>query len=198
MKYVLANDADGNPLDVPEMAVAWRVRRGGGRRGRPQIVFDSETGTQLEVPLEVTIQDLIDHGCPPGRYRLEAVDSDGKLIAGVVAVTEVPIEIEEEEQPRPVAKTKKWERHLQTVERAMDTLQRTVEAMARGYGPVSPAQPVPIVLPEMPVVADQGKNVTGEAIKEAVLQGLGLLTQMWQAKQAADAKASALIVDGAA
>src|SRR5438094_4116345 len=78
-KIPLAFDANGNPLEVPAGAVAWRVRRGGGRRGRPRTVFDGETGRQLEVALSSTIEDLIDHGCPPGRYRLEAVDASGRV-----------------------------------------------------------------------------------------------------------------------
>src|SRR5579859_8116350 len=99
-KFPLANDADGNPLEVPANAVGWRVRRGGGRRGRPRIVFDNESGRQLEVPLDATINDLVDHGCPPGRYRLEAFDGDGKLITGCVAVTEISMEaVEADEMP---------------------------------------------------------------------------------------------------
>ena len=54
--YSLARDADGNPLEVPAGAKAWRVRRGGGRRGRPRSVFDNETGRQLEIPLDATIE----------------------------------------------------------------------------------------------------------------------------------------------
>src|SRR5687767_10910174 len=96
--YPLANGANGEPLDVPENAVAWRVRRGGGRRGRPRIVFDNETGRQLEVSIHATIEDLVDCGCPAGRYRLEAVDKDGRLIPGIVAVTEIPADAGDDDE----------------------------------------------------------------------------------------------------
>src|ERR1700694_5391959 len=101
VQYPLAFDADGNPLTVPPEAKAWRVRRGGGRRGRPRSVFDPETGLQLDMPLGCTIEDLIDRGCVPDRYRLEAVDEEGRIIAGVVAICEVPPTDEPEAAPRP-------------------------------------------------------------------------------------------------
>ena len=90
-RYPLANDQHGDPLDVPDEAVAWRVRRANSRPGRPQNVYDPETGKQLEISLDATIDDLRDQGCGPGRYRLDAVDTDGKTIAGVVAFTEIAV-----------------------------------------------------------------------------------------------------------
>src|SRR5205823_10589210 len=89
-RYPLAFDSNGNPVAVPEQAVAWRVRRGGGRRGRPRNVFDPETGRQLEVPLGATLDDLIDAGCPADRYLLYPVDGEGKIVSGIIAVTEIP------------------------------------------------------------------------------------------------------------
>src|SRR3954470_24587166 len=90
MRYPLANDANGNPLDVPETAAAWRVRRASGRPGRPQNVYDPETGRHLEGPLHGAVDDLREAGCGPGRYRLEAVDADSKLLTpSIVAFTEL-------------------------------------------------------------------------------------------------------------
>jgi hypothetical protein len=121
-RFPLATDANGNPLDVPAEAVAWRVRRGGGRRGRPRIVFDNETGRQLEVPLESTIDDLVDHGCPAGRYRLEAVDRSGHLLPGIVAVTEIPVEaLAVEDDGQAAGNGDPMARMLQAVERQSDT-----------------------------------------------------------------------------
>src|SRR6185312_12340110 len=96
-RYPLAFDANGNPLMVPSGAVAWRVRRGGGRRGRPRNMFDAETGRQLEIPLGATLQDLIDTNVPADRYLLYPVDAQGIIIPGVVAVTEVPHDEDAEE-----------------------------------------------------------------------------------------------------
>jgi hypothetical protein len=104
VKYPLAFDMDGNPITMPPEATSWRVRRGGGRRGRPRPVFDQETGRQLEVPLEATIEDLIDAGCKPDRYRLEAVDADGRLIPDVVAIIELPGAHEEEDAETKLVK----------------------------------------------------------------------------------------------
>lgn len=143
-RYQLANDGEGNPLEVPEGAVAWRVRRGGGRRGRPRIVFDNETGRQLEVPLEATINDLVDHGCPPGRYRLEAVDGEGRLIAGCVGVTEIPVEADDADEVP--ASTDKFERHMLAIERLVDVVCRSQEAMAQAFGPLRPAQAAPMIV----------------------------------------------------
>src|SRR3954469_4179584 len=89
-RYSLACDLNGSPIQLPPEAVAWRVRRRTGKQGRPQCVYDFETGAQLELPLDATIDDLRPYG--PGVYRLDAIDKDGKIIAGVIAQTEVPIE----------------------------------------------------------------------------------------------------------
>src|SRR5215813_8962262 len=94
-RYPLAFDSRGNPIAVPSSAVAWRVRRGGGRRGRPRNVFDAETGRQLEVPLGATLQDLIETNVPADRYLLYPVDAQGLVLPGVVAVTEVPADEED-------------------------------------------------------------------------------------------------------
>src|SRR4051795_1901004 len=88
-RYPLAFDSNGNPVKVPENAVAWRVRRGGGRRGRPRNVFDASTGRQLEIALGASIEDLMETNVPADRYLLYPVDAQGSLIPGIVAVTEV-------------------------------------------------------------------------------------------------------------
>jgi len=97
--YPLAFGVDGDPLDVPAEAVAWRVKRA-GRRGRPRPVFDCETGRQLELPLTSTIDDLVEAGCPADRYRLEAVDAEGRAIPGVIAYCEVAADDEENTERR--------------------------------------------------------------------------------------------------
>src|SRR6185312_13249257 len=89
VRYPLAFDANGNPIELPPEAVKWRVRRGGGRRGRPRHVFDAETGRQLEIPLTATLDTLIDAGCTADRYLLYPVDGEGHLIGGIIAVTEI-------------------------------------------------------------------------------------------------------------
>src|SRR5581483_4278158 len=87
-RYPLAFDARGNPIKVPPNAVSWRDKRGGGRRGRPCSIF--REGHQLEVPIGATVDELIQAECTSDRYLLYAVDEQGCVIPGIVAVTEVP------------------------------------------------------------------------------------------------------------
>ncbi len=184
--HPLAYDANGEPLDVPIGAVAWRVRRGGGRRGRPRIVFDNESGRQLEIPIGGTLADLIDRGCPPGRYRLEAVDGSGHLIPGCIAVTEVPIEAEADEEEQEINTDTKANllallaRQQSTIERQTDTLARALEAAVSGYGEVRPSAPAAPVIVEAPAPTGSGLpfNIKPQQIGELMAlipQILGLL-----------------------
>src|SRR3954454_7231132 len=128
MKYPLANDVNGNPIDVPENASAWRVRRAPVGTGRPQNVYDPETGRQLEVALDATLDHLRQCGCGAGRYRLEAVDGESKAIPGVVAFTELAVE--EEVDPAAAELPEAMTRLLETVEKQSDTLCRALEALS--------------------------------------------------------------------
>src|SRR5207249_134255 len=122
-RYPLAFDSNGNPVKVPENAVAWRVRRGGGRRGRPRNVFDAETGRQLEIPLGASIDDLIDAGCPADRYLLYPIDAEGKLLPGLIAVTEVPAgDADEATGSGPTAEANLITQLLATVKAQSETL----------------------------------------------------------------------------
>ena len=132
----LANDVHGDPIDMPASAVAWRVRRASGKPGRPHNVYDVD-GKQLEIPLTSTVDDLRENGCGPGRYRLEAVSNDGRLIGGIVAFTEI---LDDGTSTEPAtAAGDSVGRLLDTVERQSDTLCRALEAMANAFGPVAPA-----------------------------------------------------------
>jgi hypothetical protein len=133
----LANDLNGNPIDVPENAIAWRVRRASGKQGRPQNVYDPETGRQLEIPLESTVHHLREHGCGEGRFRLEAIDQEGKTIAGIVAFTEIR---DDEDNPTGAAPQVETKGLLELVGRLVDTNCRAMEAMANAFGPVRPAR----------------------------------------------------------
>ncbi|MGZ7079011.1 MAG: hypothetical protein ACXVJT_06320, partial [Thermoanaerobaculia bacterium] len=100
-QYPLANDANGNPLDVPAEAVGWRVRKLARRAGRPKVLFDAETGRPLELPLTVTYDDFVEQVNEPGRFRLEAVDGSGRVIPGCVAVTEVVLDDDDDGSSMP-------------------------------------------------------------------------------------------------
>jgi hypothetical protein len=86
-QYPLANDEEGNVVEVPAPAIGWLVRRHGGGRGRPGVVYD-RGGRPLVVPLDATGDDLRAAGCGAGAYRLDALGDDRRLL-GVTAYTEL-------------------------------------------------------------------------------------------------------------
>jgi hypothetical protein len=154
----LAFDVNGNPLDVPAEAVAWRVRRGGGRRGRPKNMFDAETGRQLEIPIGATLEDLAATECPADRYLLYAVDQAGRIIPGVIAMVALPesdAEEEEAEEEAAVPPTSSPEHRsftpmeaqlLAAVRELASTMCDGFKTAVSGYGTVRPAQPAPVVI----------------------------------------------------
>lgn len=152
--YPLAFAADGSPLKVPPEAVAWRVRRGGGRPGRPRQVFNSETGRQLDVPLTSTIDDLIDSGCDPDRYRLEAIDHDGHVLLGATAVVEVP-SAGDDEAEIALSSDAETIAHLRGIIAQLVTANsQTMQAMASAFGTVRPLhEPAPPIVVHQPSAA---------------------------------------------
>lgn len=117
--YPLAHDENGVPLDVPAGAIGWLVRRHTGAKGRPGAVYD-EDGRPLLVSLDATAGDLRGHGCKPGHYRLEAVDS-GRKPLGLVAFTEVVRSADTPDESGPASNQ----------DAAVAALARAVEAMQR-------------------------------------------------------------------
>jgi hypothetical protein len=190
-RYPLAYDGNGNPLNVPAGAVAWRVRRGGGRRGRPRHVFDAETGRQLEVPIGASVDDLIEAGCEPDRYLLYPVDAEGRVIDGVVAVTHVSAVEEDDRAARegagggeaPVLVTLVIQQH-QTIRHQAEMLARALEATTSGYGRVRPAaEPAPVVI-EPPIAPEAGGGFKADDIMK-IAQMVFMMFQQGQASQAA-------------
>lgn len=88
--FALAYSSDGVPLQLPEQAIGWLVRRATHTRGRPAHVCD-DTGAPLRLPLEATLEDLRSAGCDPGGYRLIPVGTDGRPVdKSLQAFTEIP------------------------------------------------------------------------------------------------------------
>jgi hypothetical protein len=77
----LAFDARGDYFEVPPAVTAWRVRRM-KPRGAPVLVYGRE-GRPLTVPVESDVEDLRAAVGTPGRYRLEPIDNDGKIVEDV-------------------------------------------------------------------------------------------------------------------
>jgi hypothetical protein len=174
-RFPLAFDTNGDPIDLPPNAIAWRVRRGGGRRGRPSHVFDSETGRQLEIPLGATIEALVEAGCPPDRYLLYPVDGAGHIIPGIVAVTWVPeLPGDDDAKPSEAAPSTRadvlaqlaMQQHA-TLQRVCEYLCRGFEAAASGYGPIRPVQkPAPTVIEAPATPAPEPSGLKAEQMGE--------------------------------
>ena len=79
----LARDQDGNPIELPEGAIGWRVRRQTG--GRPRLLLDSKKQPML-FPLDYTVTDVEDI-LPPGNYLLDAVDKNGETLGVTVGLS---------------------------------------------------------------------------------------------------------------
>jgi hypothetical protein len=163
--FPLAYDVNGNPLELPPQAVAWRVRRGGGRRGRPRHVFDRESGRQLEIPLAGSLDNLLDAGCPPDRYLLYPIDGAGRVIEGILAVTEVPEGAIEDDgggakQPATIEQSVMLatiREQGMTIRHQADCLTRSLEATTAGYGRVRPMEaPPPVIVEQAPAEAPGG------------------------------------------
>jgi hypothetical protein len=185
-EYPLAKDINGDPVEVPAEAVAWRVRRRSGKQGRPQSVFDPETGTPLEIELDSQIEALKPYGS--GGYRLDAIDGTGKLIAGVTAYVEVPAEeVEAAREPESPSEVVVALRELTSLLReSMQTNSRALEAMASAFGPIRPARPLPAepVHVVEPAAPEQKANDWMTKVMEAlpaVAQILPTLTQVFNA-----------------
>ena len=118
-------------------------------------MFDLETGRPLEVRLDATMRDLVDRGCGAGGYRLEPVDADGRIIGGIIAITEIPRDaVPDAPEDSDVADgPDHYDRMLLTIERQSDTLCRAFEAMTNAFGPVRPLQ--------MPIVVGEGGGEGG-------------------------------------
>lgn len=101
---VLARDAQAVPFAVPAVADAWKVSRSTG--GRPSGMDDPEVGGPLFIPISATVDDLIQKGCSPGIYFLEAVDKKRKPLhvrRAVVVIQEDDTNTADEESAKEAA-----------------------------------------------------------------------------------------------
>jgi hypothetical protein len=155
----LAWDRNGEPVELPATAVAWRVRRAAqhGKGGAPAIVW--RDGQPLVCALETTVVGLRELvGDKPALYRLDAIDEAGKALANVPAcycnlgdVDDVGADSRD-----PLARTLDTVERLarvnaETMERLGSQLSHLVEAAAKL---VAAADGAGIVRREPPVVAE--------------------------------------------
>ncbi len=78
----LARDPDGNPIELPDGAIGWRIRRQTG--GRPRLLLDSKKQPML-FPLDYTVADVEDI-LPPGNYLLDVIDKGGEPLGVTIGL----------------------------------------------------------------------------------------------------------------
>lgn len=77
----LAFNANGDNFEIPANVTGWRVRRM-KPRGAPELVYGRD-GRPLVLPIEADMDDLREAVGQLGRYRLDPVNEDGKVIEGL-------------------------------------------------------------------------------------------------------------------
>ena len=77
----LAYTMSGDTFEVPSTVTAWRVRRL-KPRGAPELVY-SRDGRPLTVPIEADLDDLHEAVTASGKYRLDGIGDDGKVVENV-------------------------------------------------------------------------------------------------------------------
>ena len=77
----LAFNANGESFEIPATVTGWRVRRM-KPRGAPELVYGAD-GRPLTVGIEVDIDELREAVGSTGKYRLDAINDDGKCVEGV-------------------------------------------------------------------------------------------------------------------
>ena len=79
----LARDKDGNAIEVPNGAAAWRVRRKTGGRPRTVLSVDKQP---MQLPLGYSIVDVEDI-LAPAEYLLDLVDAKANLLGVTVEIS---------------------------------------------------------------------------------------------------------------
>jgi hypothetical protein len=79
----LAFNQNGDNFEIPAGVTGWRVRRM-KPRGAPELAYGKD-GRPLVIPIESDMDDLRDAVGQLGRYRLDPVNEDGKIVESVPA-----------------------------------------------------------------------------------------------------------------
>jgi hypothetical protein len=90
----LAFNSNGESFDLPATVTGWRVRRL-KPRGAPELVYGKD-GRPLTITIEADIDELRNAVVTPGRYRLDAINDDGKSVENVPAAYVQVVRLERE------------------------------------------------------------------------------------------------------
>lgn len=77
----LAFNIDGEAFELPPTAAGWRVKRLRAGKGAPELVYNSD-GLPLVVPLETDMDELRRIVGVSGKYRLDPVDEEHRVLKG--------------------------------------------------------------------------------------------------------------------
>ncbi len=80
----LAYNVKGEPFSVPETVTGWLAKLLRGGRGAPGVAYGRD-GRPLTLGIEAGADDLRDAVDVSGRYRLDPIDDDGRVVEGVPA-----------------------------------------------------------------------------------------------------------------
>ncbi|MBA3458556.1 MAG: hypothetical protein H0T46_01235 [Deltaproteobacteria bacterium] len=80
----LAYNVNGEPFEVSDKVTDWRVKGLRAGRGAPAIAY-ARDGRPLTVPVDATHDDLREELDVSGRFRLDPIDENGKVVEGVPA-----------------------------------------------------------------------------------------------------------------
>jgi hypothetical protein len=98
----LAFNANGDNFEIPAGVSGWRVRRM-KPRGAPELVYGRD-GRPLVLPIEADMDDLRAAVGQLGRYRLDPVNDDGKIVDAVPAAYIQVVKGERLHEPTETAK----------------------------------------------------------------------------------------------
>jgi len=136
----LAWGQNGEPIDLPDNAAGWRVRRHKltDKGGPPAVVY---SGCQpLILALDTAPDDFTRAvGNKPGRYRLEAVDEDGRPVKCPPAFTV----IDEDDAPAVTTPAQPTEHHCcgcvkDLALRAIECVEKTARSNGDAVGHLAP------------------------------------------------------------
>lgn len=163
----LAYNGNGEPFDVPEQVTHWRVRRMKSR-GAPEVVYGHD-GLPLTIEVGAALDDLRRAVDAPGRYRLEGVDDDLRIVEDVpVAYVQVmrPIAVEErapaprgEESSGVVREAMRLNTELAraVIDRFPEMLQASAELLRAADGAGLPAR-LPLAVPALEVAEEETED----------------------------------------
>lgn len=133
----IAFNINGEAFDLPATATGWRVRRM-KPRGAPEVVY-SKDGVPLVAPIESGVEDLRQLVGAPGRYRLDAVDDNGRTVDDLPAAYVIVSARNEPAVTQPAAAPMTFDGSAMVVAEAMRASMELAKSVVDRFGQVMEA-----------------------------------------------------------